>query len=62
MEEENIVKFNGIKLMNIYAPSGTKIRCIKRLPESPLWIGEIYTIDHTEVRSCDTSVFLKEFI
>ena len=57
--------------MNIESPEGTKVRCINHSKcvmnwgsnDSPedLIIGDIYTVDHTEIHSYHTKVFLKEF-
>lgn len=60
--------------MNIYAPEGTKVKFIEESasiaqirwggnddPNGVLEVGEEYTVDHTDVRSSHTKLFLKEF-
>lgn len=58
--------------MDIYSPKGTKVRftgaSIEQIrwganddPREDLKPGKIYTVDHTEVHSQHTKVYLKEF-
>lgn len=56
--------------MNIYAKEGDKVVCYtfdagyayhQEIANKYLVIGQVYTIDHTEVDSWHTDVYLKEF-
>lgn len=55
--------------MNIYAKQGNKVRCVKREcgfndcnpNNNPLVVGEVYTVNYTNVGGWNTSVYLEEF-
>ena len=58
--------------MNIYAEEGTKVKYIGASDSQVRWgsnddprncliEGQLYTIDHTEVHSYHTKIYLKEF-
>jgi len=66
----NTVIFNDHIPMDIHSPRGTKIKFIENNPLSYyiskdnanlLTLHEIYTVNHTEIHSCFTIVFLEEF-
>ena len=68
MEKENI-EINGVTLMDIESKKGTKVRFIAKNPESwgigsdnakHLVFGKIYTVDHTDIHSWHTEVYLEE--
>jgi hypothetical protein len=58
--------------MEINAVEGTKVKCINHSEDAAKWgsndnpsgvleVGKEYTVDHTEVHSWHTKVYLKEF-
>ena len=57
--------------MDIYSKKGTKVICVNKSMDAAKWgandspecllIGGVYSVDHTEVHSYHTKVYLKEF-
>jgi hypothetical protein len=69
MDDVTLICNNHI-LMDIRSPKDTKVKFIEQNPSSYyidksnaklLMFNEIYTVDHTEVHSCYTIVFLEEY-